>query len=164
MEPIFLSQSANHWQATNNLLKNWFHISKKGQEYSIFIIIKWLQAPEPDDNILYNLFTQPESLKSMKNSKTKLIIKEEECTKLFIKKEKESMESSIKEKEHIKLNTKKKKEKQRDIKIKRAESPVQSTSGVCVSDSQLVSWKQSHSDLSFSLPERTQSSYVYYMR
>ncbi|KAN0071278.1 hypothetical protein V8E54_010709 [Elaphomyces granulatus] len=39
MEPVYVSQSADCRQATDDLLKNWFHTSGQGREFSLFVIV-----------------------------------------------------------------------------------------------------------------------------
>lgn len=137
--PVFLSQSTNIRQATDDLLKTWFRTKAGGQEYNIFVIIEQMQIPETDDDTLYDPFAQHETL-NRKDNKTRLVSKEEEHTKPSTEEEK-SMKSSIKEEKGTNSNTKKKKEKQPAIKVERAGSPVQRTSEAGISHPQSASQK-----------------------
>ena len=105
-EFVFLSESVNVWQATDDLLKTWFCMTHEEQKYNIFVVIQCLQVSESDNDFLYDLFVHSEFL-WRKNSKIKLIFKKKKCMKLIIKKKK-SMKSRIKKKKHTKSNIKKK--------------------------------------------------------
>jgi len=40
LEPVYISQSADCRQASDDLLKNWFHTSGQGREFNIFVVIE----------------------------------------------------------------------------------------------------------------------------
>jgi len=40
LEPVYISQSADCWQASDDLLKNWFHTSGQGWEFNLFVVIE----------------------------------------------------------------------------------------------------------------------------
>ena len=67
-EPIYLSQSADCRQATDDLLKTWFRTSSQGQEYNIFVIIE----REEKDELSYD---QSLKIKEEKKEEKKPIIK-----------------------------------------------------------------------------------------
>jgi hypothetical protein len=40
LEPIYISQSADCRQASDDLLNNWFHTSGQGREFNLFVVIE----------------------------------------------------------------------------------------------------------------------------
>ena len=40
LEPVYISQSADCRQASDDLLKNWFHTSGQGREFNLFVVIE----------------------------------------------------------------------------------------------------------------------------
>ena len=164
-DPVFLSQSADQRQATDDLLKNWFRTTNGGQEYNIFVIIERLHVPESDDDLSYDEFTQEESLRSREKGKVKAT---KECTRSVIKKE-EDTKPMIKDEQCTKSIIKRGKErgrKQPTIKTEEPKTSVRTTPETSTLNPPSTSRKRSHSDLSeqLSSPETLATSYVYRTR
>jgi hypothetical protein len=160
-QPVFLSRRANHRQATDDLLKNWFRTIHGGQEYEVFVIIERQYFPE-SDNDSYDPFIQGES-RSKRRDKPEMA---EDRTKLVIKKEDKDVKPVIKEEGRTKSTAGRRKErgrKQPIIKTEQDESPVRLPEPD-ISDSRTASRKRSRSDLSSPLREPTQASYPYRTR
>jgi len=158
MQSVFLSQSTNHWQVTDDLLKKWFYITSESQDYNIFVIFECLAMSESENNASYDIITHE---KSKRERKIQFTVKKKKCMKSVIKKKK-SVKSVIKKK-HMKFNIRKRKNeirKQSVIKTEKNESFIQSMQ----KHSQSVLWKWFCSDLSSSLSESIPTFFAYHTR
>lgn len=152
-QPVFLSQGANHRQATEDLLKNWFRTTNGGQEYNIFVIFERLQIPESEDDASYDMVTykeRGETQSAVKKDHTEPAVGEKSVGPVV---KKEPAEPVVKQERIKKERTR----KQPTIKIEKEKSPVRSMQDI--SNSQSASRKRSRSDLSSPLPEPPQFVY-----
>lgn len=117
---VYLSQNADHRQATDDLLKTWFRTTSQGQEYNVFVIVE--RQEKQFDNPPYDEFVQdPSKVKKENEEKTKPVIQKE-------KKDKRKRTSVVKE--------------------EKTEPFIQDISNVETFESQSASRKRSFSDLS----------------
>ena len=115
---VYLSQNADHRQATDDLLKTWFRTTSQGQEYNVFVIVE--RQEKRVDNPSYDQFVQDPSKVKEDEEKTKPVKKE--------KKDKRKRTSVVKE--------------------EKTELSVRDISNVETFESQPASRKRSFSDLS----------------
>jgi hypothetical protein len=77
---VYLSQNADHRQATDDLLKTWFRTTAQGQEYNVFVIVE--RQEKQIDNPSYDPLVQDSSkIKKEEEEKSKPTIKKEKKNK-----------------------------------------------------------------------------------